>query len=113
MKNYIDIYNELAHVLINHAPQEAVIIKLKFVVKVEFGMRESGMNEFFFDYIDERNMENWFGINNGRIISGIGNLCLALREQMRQSEQGVWDAFNFVVDLKVNKFSADFEYQDS
>jgi hypothetical protein len=112
MKNDTDIYNELAHVLINNAPQEAIIIKLKFLVKVEFDTEESGMNEFFFDYIDGKNVENWFGINDGRIVSRIGNLCLALREQMKQSEQGVWSAFNLAIDLKVNKFSADFEYQD-
>jgi hypothetical protein len=34
MKTDIDIYNELAHILIEHAPSEALIIKLKFVVKI-------------------------------------------------------------------------------
>jgi Tfp pilus assembly protein PilP len=71
------------------------------------------VNEFFFDYIDEVGVENWFGINDGRIISKIGNLCLALREKMRESGQGVWAELNFAINLRDNNFSADFEYEGS
>ncbi|MDY0978491.1 hypothetical protein SOM61_26370 [Massilia sp. CFBP9012] len=110
MKTDIDIYNELARMLIEQAPSEAVIIKLKFVVKIELSVDESGMNEFFFDYIDEAGEENWFGINDGRIVSKIGNLCLMLREKMKEGGQGVWSVLDFAVNLRGNNFSADFGY---
>jgi len=110
VKSDIDIYNELAQILIAYAPVSAGMIILKFVIKVEQTVEESGMYRFYFDYINQNGVENWFDIDEVGVPSKIADLCLELREMMEQGAQSGWTILSFEIDVGKGKFSADFKY---
>ena len=106
----IEIYNELAKTLLENAPVEAVIVKMRFVVQVDMSLEEDGFYKFYFDYVNNNGEEQWFGIDKTGVPSVLTELSLELRKEMIEGEQGKWKEFVFSINIKEEKFSADFSY---
>ena len=56
----IDIYNELASILVANAPDKSAIIKFRFLVESDSSELEGGFFRSYFDYELPNGEERWF-----------------------------------------------------
>jgi hypothetical protein len=110
MKNDQEIYEELAKLLIPHAPAEASIIKYKMIIYPNESGGDYGYSQYFFNYVNVAGEEKCYMIDETSVVDKLSDLGLELRNSIAAVSGDRWSAMEFIIDMSKRRFEVNFDY---
>lgn len=99
-----EIYSEIGKLLYELSPDNSQVLFMNASLT-----DDDSVGTFEYDYIDSSGNKNWFsgsGLGNGKML----NLLVKLRREFSSRGDGLWNEFQFKLDLKTKKFEVNFVY---
>jgi hypothetical protein len=110
MRDVSRIYEGIAKLVLQIAPEEARVVIYTFIVQAEATEEEGGVYRHEFDYVNQNDELNWFGTGAIAVTGLLTSLALELRSDLEEKTEDKWKSMKFYINMEKRNFKAELSY---